>query len=907
MADFAGLTDKGALSPGVAKQITGRIDSFTGLQSACMEGGLVEATDTEVWQMRFENSGESSLDNYTITDTMQYPFYFTGDLTYTLTSSRNSVYSTTRGYNTSSWNTGYKDQLLMDITFVDSTGAEITKPLKEYPEGEVSVLFKTMSANTVGSYYTYSGGLGEEISCRAYWYGAYSNSSTYGNFSSLPSAINSGYNTLLIDFKVTFDIDDDGNCILQMVFDEGTHGRLGIAPGGYVTMTAQTKKPQATTIYSSFVNTVMLTPNEDYDAENVTSGTVVRDEAGEPAGIAASSMFTVSGAYTTTSWKTITDNSDPTNTASSRDVNNYIVLLWDEEQNPPYSDFTYSLNVENMCEEAALSKLIIIDNLPEEGDHMAYSNGASMRNSEFMVMLSGIDDEFFSVVDQEETLSRVDRVDGIDGSDTLVYTIEFSTATEFDDADWDGEENPDKWMSFAETQNKVAAGELKIEDIRSYRVIVGGGDGIAQGNTLSVFVNAEIFGTVQPREIAWNNFGYQYFIEAVGSVFSLSASSLNVGVMTATTPRIKKVLTSGTGREITAEELGASAEFLIYQDSQIQYEDEQSLLEALYENQTEFTVFTLTAEQIDAQEYVDMSGCVKYQVQLDTNGIYSYLPTEDTWNWVEGEAYTVTEVDLPENIIFSTMQGSQINGYTFTYNRNGRYNISCVNIYDDYNITLRKTGAEDKTPLEGAAFARYGVITGNPDDPEYQKDLEALWEQYVDDYIAAVGITETYDEDIYCLAAVGSERLQAARDAGYESFCQITGVIDEISSISETGQNFCQMYQIQNEDGTETTYYFIDYAVTDADGYIRYTSVVDDQFAYLEVAAPVGYSLLYRLNISERNAISGATQYVDISDSYAEKLPMTGGRGTLYMMLFGVAAMLFSTGVVAFRVKRKED
>ena len=275
-------------------------------------------------------------------------------------------------------------------------------------------------------------------------------------------------------------------------------------------------------------------------------------------------MLTLSGAYATISWKDITDNSDPTNTASSLDTSdNYIVLKWDETKEPPYSDFTYSLNVQNRCNKP-LYKMVVIDNLPDKGDFAAYSSGTIARNSQFEVSLTGTD--VFTVSDDKNQLERVDRP-----SETgeLAYTVEFSCGVEFTDDDWSGNETA-QWMSFDETNEKLAAGELSMTDIRSYRIIVSGDadHGITEGGTLRITANARISGeSVKPNEIAWNNFGYKYYVNVSGNNnFALSASSLNVGVKTATIPKIKKELRSPTGAEVSAERLGLGAEFIVYEN-----------------------------------------------------------------------------------------------------------------------------------------------------------------------------------------------------------------------------------------------------------------------------------------------------------------------------------------------------
>lgn len=879
---------RGSITPGVTKQITSKI-SQQGVKETC-QSGLINSADTAEWTMTYSNDGTGAIDNYTITDTMQYPFYFTGDVTYKI------------GNVSATYSSSYP--LLGSISFKDANGDEITQSIDKYNKEDITITFKTLGnySSSTPYYNSYSAKLGEETICSVY-----TGSKTVLG----PDSSYSSY-----EIKVKFDIDENYNCILQITFDEASRGITSIAPGGYATMTAQTKLPKSEMPSGNFVNTVRFSPNMYYDADNVIKGAVVRDESGEVEGIEASSMIAISGAYTTTSWKTITDDSDPDNNAASREVDNYIVLKWDDEQDwdenseyPPCSPFTYALSVQNLCIKP-ISRMVIIDDLPEVGDHMSYGDETSPRYSEFMVALTEIAEEKFSVWDEDTQIMRV-ADSGSFTEDKLGYTIEFSTATEFSPEDWDGKDGTAaNWLSLEEAAQQVADGTLKISEIRSLRVVVKGGEGIAKEHTLTVKANARVYGKVDPGQIAWNNFGYRYAAPLIDTTdLELSASSLNVGIMTATTPKIKKVINAGTGRDdITAAGLNASAEFVVYCGEPIKYENEQELFKKLYDDSIDFTVVTLSPEQIDSGEYVSLDNPMAYSIRVDGNGNYSYELTETKFPWTESEKYTFTEINLPENVIFSSMQGSKSNEYTITYARNGRYKINCVNIYDDYAITVRKANAKDGSPLEGAGFARYGVITGTLGDPEYEKLVEQMWSENVNSYIDTVKSIqelEATNRNLHVLSTIDPSRLESAKDS-YERFAAIQGTVSTITDISDIGQYFSQLYRIDNGDGTETVYYFIDFNMTDENGRITYPSEVTKNFAFLETVAPEGFTLTYRLNLSSRgNVSSGGTLYVDISNSYATELPMTGGRGMLYIILTGAAVMLLSTAAVIIRVKRK--
>ena len=134
-----------------------------------------------------------------------------------------------------------------------------------------------------------------------------------------------------------------------------------------------------------------------------------------------SAPVTTSYGYTTSSIKHITEVGNPSNTAASTSDPNYIVL--DSAKNL----FTYTLSVDNSTPNA-MDKLIMIDSLPEPEDHTVFLEN-DPRFSAFKVSLA--DEANFSVMvkDEANTITTLDPAS---------YQVQFSTKTEFDDADWDG-------------------------------------------------------------------------------------------------------------------------------------------------------------------------------------------------------------------------------------------------------------------------------------------------------------------------------------------------------------------------------------------------------------------------------------------------------------------------------------
>lgn len=884
---------RGSIVPGAAKSIIKRIEQ-NGNEADILEGGLCEPNDIQVWNLEFSNQGNKNLTSYTITETIQAPYYFTGDVTFrtydpvlNMTSSKGGKSSSNSVYTGNTGNVD-NDVLIKDISFTDSDGNEISKALSSYNKSEIQVRFKTEitdgSGKEVWRDVSYEAALGEAVTCQYQWF---------------------YWEQTISSMTVLFDVDDEGNCVMKIIFDSNeTGGKTAVAAyGGTVSLSVQTKKPSGITVYSNFINKVMLTPTEEYEYDSVSSGIIVRNSEGEIEGVEASSMFTVRGAYTTTSWKTVTDNSDAENTADSRNSGNYITLLYNENKSPHYSDFTYTLNVQNRCQSDSINKMIVIDNLPQIDDHMAYASASSRRNSEYMIALKEISDSAITVMNKDDTgtavLSR-----GAD-ENILGYEIEFSTETVFDDSDWSGVET-EKWLSFEAALEKIETGNIKIEDLRSFRVIVSGGEGIVRNNILTVSVQANIYGEPERGETAWNNFGYKYYIDNNYGTFELSASSLNVGVMTATIPKIRKILETGTGEQLSAENSGISASFIVYKGNQIKYESEQELFAYLKENDIAFTVLEVSGKEIDSQSYIPFEDLYACRAEIGENGIYDIIGTETQWTWQEGDTYTFAEIKFPEHVLFSSMQNVQTNGYTMTYERAGTYNITCKNIYDDYSLVINKTDSDNGEILTGAGFAQYGMITGEPEDETYLRNVASAWSENVDAYIDTVEKIEKYDGERFTLGTVDASRLRSEKEAGYEAFLKIPGVSVEIENLSEIGDDFCQMYTMNNRDGTVTTYYFIGYCVSDENGQISYKGIVEEEFAFLEIAAPSGYTLEHRFYVTKRSAGTGGTQYLNVSNRPAAELPMTGDGGAFRIMLCGMAFMLLSTLAVIVRTQIKK-
>ncbi|MGN1132972.1 MAG: LPXTG cell wall anchor domain-containing protein, partial [Oscillospiraceae bacterium] len=608
-------------------------------------------------------------------------------------------------------------------------------------------------------------------------------------------------------------------------------------------------------------------------------------------GIKGTDIINVSSWLSTSSWKEIEECDNRENKVDSRFSNNYIVVKDQSKK------FDYTLNIMKQFEDKPITKMVIIDNLPNVGDFFTYSPGTA-RNSEFMVSLNSLQSDNFVVTVDGNQLS-------VNNEDGLGYTLEFSTSVEFDREDWNGTSaGTANWISYSDAVEKINNNELKLEDIRSFRIIISGGSGIQTTQPITVKYTAQMSGDVPYAKIAWNNFGYRYDISQESVVTSLSASSKEVGILTARIPKIQKKLITDTGGDAPDEIMNnASAAFVVYKNTQIEYTDQQDLLNKLSDGNIDFTVVKLDSEQIKNQEFVELSNLKKYNV-VETDGEYSYEAVEEIWKWEQGESYTFTEIEIPDSTEFLSMNSQNTNSYTFNYDMGTLLKLTCENIYHDYNILITKTDdSAQKNPLKGAVIGEYKAFTADPNSDEYNQCIREIWQKYYSDYCTAVEMIKSREDSDYTLNVPSMAQLEGAES--FEDFADIPNVISTLQLSGEVDSNFSQFYIIENEDSTVTVYYYVGYDTTDENGIISYNGVSDDKFAFLEMISPKGYSLDLCLHTMDRTVNYGETQYVNIINKETPDLPTTGGNGIKDIILVGVSLMMISSlGMILYH-KRK--
>ncbi|MCH5211490.1 MAG: leucine-rich repeat protein, partial [Oscillospiraceae bacterium] len=477
-------------------------------------------------------------------------------------------------------------------------------------------------------------------------------------------------------------------------------------------------KKGTTGIYNN--NARLLPDNKDFNAGNITQGKYVDDED-FGSGVENSALVSLITGAPSSAYKEIHEVENPSNYASSQSSNNSIFLDSKDKI------FTYTLTVINEGKNAEPMKaLTIIDNLPEisDGNTLAPVNG---RASEFKVRLANSLDPKVYVIPKGGTLETATPLD------PKYYTISFSNknglaGNNYKPGDWNGEES---WSS---TYN---------EDTRSVRLIIKAPNPdefvIPADGTVKFCFNAMIDeheydeGTdsdhkflADPAEIAWNSFGYSYDTSGFSAIM---ASTPKVGIQIPAMPNIKKRIVTSKD-----EPAGAAADetftFVIYKGDRVGFNDYTKLdaVEAeLAGLGREFTVVKLRVPAGESESETVMLDGESFKVYKNDNG--KYVPDDNMpWEWIKDETYNAVEIlDFDDYYSFSGIGGdfdSKSNNISFAYNMSHNQELVFKNSVPDWSISIYKFDENNKNvALDGAVFGLYSV---DPDDSMLPEDIENL-------------------------------------------------------------------------------------------------------------------------------------------------------------------------------------
>lgn len=484
-------------------------------------------------------------------------------------------------------------------------------------------------------------------------------------------------------FEVKFEINEEGNEVLYIRFTSETS--FSIPEGGHMLLEFSSRNPTTTHVNTSYTNVTRVTPAQKF-TQFSNNGTPEYDESRNPVSSTHSSQVTVAFGYATSSEKHV-QNADGSKRASSTETGSGQYITLDSTQ----EGFRYTLQVNNATDEA-MTKLVLIDNLPEAGDTDPFGNDAQ-RGSNFTVSLA--DNPDFRVLVTPE--------DGeAEPLDSQYYRIQYSSGTDFGgpmSADWAGE-------TTGTTATWVDAGSWTrpLSEVRSIRIIItdAGATQIPAHAVITVSFGASAPDTVEvTAPVAWNNFGYHYAISGVEQ--ELEAMSDLVGVRVPSVPRLRKQLEDNDGSPLAAETDEAFS-FVIYEGEELagSYATQEELIQALKAASRDYAI-----ETVEVKAGASESGWVFLNDAAEALGL------------TDGSLYTVAE--FPEGGWTADSMNadgavSNDGSATFTYDANGQNSIICVNRLSEWTLQLSKvngTPYEDESPLEGAVFALY---TADPTD-----------------------------------------------------------------------------------------------------------------------------------------------------------------------------------------------
>ncbi|MBR3146861.1 MAG: Cna B-type domain-containing protein [Eubacterium sp.] len=527
------------ITPGLQKTIGGLSEKSGNPTETTIEGpssgygtaykGGAKVSDVINWKLRMFNEAPGKnaeangmMTDYTIVDTVDSPFGFTGRIYY-------DMYR-----NTSSSGT----KVTKSTQYLFTIGS---RKIAENEAGrDTKIRFSSGNTLTASGYRDVNIGSAEDDSDDD-WF-------------SFGSGAKSG--------KVKLERNAKGKEILTIKL---TGPGYSIPAGYWIDMCVHTMYTLDEVIISEpKYNSALLYPEQDYDPATVVQGRartkqVMNDDGTietKNDGIQSGASIMLNQGFMTSSWKEITETDDPLNKAKSDDSKNYIVL------SEKSKTFKYDLYV--IGPSASISKMIIIDDLPHVGDHSAFVED-DKRESEFKVGFLESD------LGLRVALARkTGESGGVNtyGNETVLnrsqYDVYISNKTEFDrNTDWIG--TGDGWTNIADLEGDALKEALR--KARSIRVVVKDPEAwqtdtskymLYREARIHISFNAKIDDkNAQPGQIAWNSFGYKYQLplsregyESEKDSWYLEAQPLNVGLKYPNAPLLTKKLSEEVTRTV---------------------------------------------------------------------------------------------------------------------------------------------------------------------------------------------------------------------------------------------------------------------------------------------------------------------------------------------------------------------
>lgn len=233
----------------------------------------------------------------------------------------------------------------------------------------------------------------------------------------------------------------------------------------------------------SFTNSVNVTFSQNFDADQVVTGSVLEDGRT----ISASDTVFFRGAYQSFSYMMVTDLSE-TNSGSGYgyDADNNVI-----EIQGPGAPIEYTINISNSSSRE-FNNLVVINKLPAAGD-FGNINLQSRRGSDYSILMDPDSPVAVSVIDAVETGSKP-----IVMIDPDHFQIEFTANTAFTNSEWSGQASPNFHPDYDPSRDT------------GFRIVFDESVSLQERQSLMIQYNAFVGDDARPGETAWNTFGYAY-------------------------------------------------------------------------------------------------------------------------------------------------------------------------------------------------------------------------------------------------------------------------------------------------------------------------------------------------------------------------------------------------------------
>lgn len=618
--------------------------------------GSAANTDTLNWSIVAKNSGTTAVEDYVISDTMDAPYQFVwgGSLKLWYDGYHSSYYSKSGNY---------ADMPVSSFSF-DAATKTVKYSNNELPRDGTAKEFE-------GSLETYIWDTDDKRI-------KYEVSYTWVENAAAPT--------------ISFHFKDPA---------------IAIVPHGHAELCLSTKKPEnSPNVNQTYVNTAWMTPLKDgmWD-ETATIGmldkTLQTRYWDNKTSIRSSANVVVSYGYSTSSTLEVSQTYEGKAFTASSDAASTTIL---PDKN---GTIRYTMTVDNTVYDtpSELTKLVLINNLPQPGDHNTFQDG-DLRGSEYQIDLAK-DPSFkvtVTVIDpktKEETVKVLERDQ---------YRIEYTDQTSFDKSDWSGNENSKKWKS-------------DMTGARSFRIVIDDSMGATMPahSRITVEYDAKVHdaASVQPGQTANNSFGYHYEVKKDNIIIPLEAAPMGVGLRTPYVPTLQKRLETPDGEPMTAA-ANTPFQFVIYSGAELKLKT--GFTKADVAKELKDRNFTVAEATVQAGQSASEAPWLNNQVQYSSDG-NALTAIGKAWEWKNGETYRIIELPVEGDYRYGSINHSTARSYSFTYNYTNKNTLQCVNIGTSWEAKLTKTAKDTNAPLADAYFALYSPVKA---DQMTDSDYKAL-------------------------------------------------------------------------------------------------------------------------------------------------------------------------------------